>query len=100
MKLQLVVAGWLIALGASSPALAQTAGADRPSRPERSQQQREEFHPQREFRREQEFQRRRLERAEGGEGRPGRMTPEERQQLRRDIREHGRDVYHDRPRRF
>ena len=25
---------------------------------------------------------------------------EERQQLRRDIREHGRDVYRDRPRRF
>jgi hypothetical protein len=29
-----------------------------------------------------------------------RMADEERQQLRRDIREHGRDVYRDRPRRF
>lgn len=100
MKLQVMMAGLLIALGAGCPVLAQTAGGDNRSRLERGQQQREEFHQQREFRREQELQRRQLERGDGGEGRPGRMTPEERQQLRRDIREHGRDVYRDRPRRY
>jgi Spy/CpxP family protein refolding chaperone len=28
----------------------------------------------------------------------GRMTPEQRQQLRRDVHKHGRDIYRDRPR--
>ena len=31
------------------------------------------------------------------ERRDGRMTPDERQQLRRDIQDHGRDIYRDRP---
>ncbi|MBK9596280.1 MAG: hypothetical protein IPO57_13400 [Rhodocyclales bacterium] len=44
-------------------------------------------------------QRRQLQRHEH-EHRRERMTPEERHQLRRDIREHGRDVYRDRSRRF
>ncbi|MGC2520157.1 MAG: hypothetical protein WA373_13760 [Burkholderiales bacterium] len=29
--------------------------------------------------------------------RDGRMTPEERQQLRRDVHDHGREIYRDRP---
>jgi Skp family chaperone for outer membrane proteins len=86
------LAGILIALAASLPAQAQPGDGSR--RIERFQQQRE-FQRQRE----QEFQRRQFEREER-EGRPGRLSPEERQQLRRDIREHGRDVYRDRPRRF
>jgi len=83
------LAGALLALVASLPAQAQ---------PGDGQRRFERFQQQREMRRE-EFQRRPLER-DGEEGRPGRLTPEERQQLRRDIREHGRDVYRDRPRRF
>jgi len=43
---------------------------------------------------------RRQERMADEDRRHGRLSPEERQQLRRDIREHGRDVYRDRPRRF
>lgn len=100
MKRLTALAGILLALAASLPAQAQPG--DGPRRFERFQQQRElrreEFQRQREQRRE-EFQRRQEERAEQ-EGRPGRLTPEERQQLRRDIREHGRDVYRNRPRRF
>jgi len=94
------LAGVLISLVLSLPAQAQPGDGSR--RFERFQQQREmrreEFQRQREFRRE-EFQRRQQEREER-EGHPGRLSPEERQQLRRDIREHGRDVYRDRPRRF
>ena len=33
-----------------------------------------------------------------GPGGPGRMSPEERQQLRRDISSHGRDIYRERGR--
>mgnify|MGYP000858275341 CR=1 FL=1 len=95
MKRYAVLAGVLLTLVASLPAQAQPGDGSR--RFERLQQQRE-FQRQREMRRE-EFQRRQQEREEQ-EGRPGRLTPEERQQLRRDIREHGRDVYRDRPRRF
>ena len=29
--------------------------------------------------------------------REGRMTPEQRRQLRRDVHDHGRDIYRDRP---
>jgi hypothetical protein len=76
---------------------AQAQPGDGARRFERLEQQRE-FQPRREQRRE-GFQRRQQERQEQ-EGRPGRLTPEERQQLRRDIREHGRDVYPPRHRRF
>lgn len=100
MKRLAVLAGVLAALAASLPAQAQPGDGMR--RFEHLQRQRElhrgDFQRQREMRRE-EFQRHPLER-EGQEGRPGRLTPEERQQLRRDIREHGREVYRDRPRRF
>lgn len=91
MKRLASLAGVIIALASSLPALAQPAGGDPHRRFERFQQQRE-------LQRQQEFRQRRQERQEQ-EGRPGRLTPEERQQLRRDIREHGRDVYRDRPRR-
>lgn len=89
MKRIATLAGILVALAASLPAQAQAGDGQR--RFERFQQQRE-------MRRE-EFQHHQLER-EGQQGRYGRLTPEERQQLRRDIREHGREVYRDRPRRF
>lgn len=95
MKRFAALAGIFMALAVSLPAQAQPG--DGPRRFERFQQQRD-FQRQREMRRE-EFQRQQQERQEQ-EGRPGRLTPEERQQLRRDIREHGRDVYRDRPRRF
>lgn len=89
MKRFTALAGVLLALAFSFPAQAQPGDGSR--RFERNQQQRE-------LRRE-EWQRRQQERQER-EGRPGRLTPEERQQLRRDIREHGRDVYRPRQRRF
>ncbi len=99
MNFLALCAGVFLTLTASLPAQAQWAGRDQPRRMERQQvdrQQQGEFRRQREFRRDEELQRRRDE----DEGRQGRLTPEERQQLRRDIREHGRDVYRDRPRRF
>ncbi len=89
MKRLAALAGALLTLAAVLPAQAQ---------PGDGQHRFERFQQQREARRE-ELQHRRQERHEQ-EGRPGRLTPEERQQLRRDIREHGRDVYRDRPRRF
>lgn len=87
-----LIAGVFMAVAASLPVYAQPAGRDQPHRFERPQQ--------REFRRDEDLQRRQEERSENREARQGRLTPEERQQLRRDIREHGRDVYRDRPRRF
>lgn len=100
MKSLTALAGVLLALAASLPAQAQPGDGQR--RFERYQQQREfrreEAQRQREFRRE-EFQRRQQEH-DNRAGRQDRLTPEERQQLRRDIREHGRDVYRDRPRRY
>jgi len=101
VKILALLAGVFMAVTASLTAHAQPSGRDHPRRFERPQQERNvqkqrEFQRQREFRRDEETQRRRDE----GEERPGRLTPEERQQLRRDIREHGRDVYRDRPRRF
>lgn len=86
------LAAIFVALIAVSPAQAQPGGRDSSWRVERQQQ--------RDLRREDEMQRRRQERMAGEEGRHGRLSPEERQQLRRDIREHGRDVYRERPRRF
>lgn len=99
MKFMALLAGFFVAAMSSLPAHAQPAGRDFPRRFERPQQQRD-FQRQREFRREEEMQRRQQDRMAGEEGRQGRLTPEERQQLRRDIREHGRDVYRDRPRNF
>lgn len=92
MKFPAFLAGIFVAVTASLPAQAQPGGRDPAWRAERQQQ--------REFRRDEEMQRRHQDRMAGEEGRHGRLTPEERQQLRRDIREHGRDVYRDRPRRF
>lgn len=91
MRLAVFLAGIVIALAASLPAQAQPGGRERGWGAERQQQ---------EFRRDGDLQRRQQERMSGEQGRPGRLTPEERQQLRRDIREHGRDVYRERPRRF
>lgn len=89
VKRIVLLAGALMAVAVGVPARAQPGDGTRNF---------ERFHQQREMRRE-EFQRRHQEREER-EGRPGRLTLEERQQLRRDIREHGRDVYRERPRRF
>lgn len=36
------------------------------------------------------------DRNSGGPPRPGQLSPEERRQLRRDIYDHGRDIYRDR----
>lgn len=82
-----------LALLASLPALAQT-------QPDGHERGRDAGRHQQDFRRDGDLQRRQQDRMEGGQGQHGRLTPEERQQLRRDIREHGRDVYRDRPRRF
>ncbi len=92
MNYPALIVGVFVAVTASLPVYAQPAGRDQPRRFERPLQ--------REFRRDEELQRRQLERTENREAQQGRLTPEERQQLRRDIREHGRDVYRDRPRRF
>jgi len=86
------LAGVFLAVAASAPAQAQPGGRERTWGAERQQQ--------REFRRDEDLQRRQQDRMTGEQRRPGRLTPEERQQLRRDIREHGRDVYRDHPRRF
>jgi Spy/CpxP family protein refolding chaperone len=86
------LAGVFLAVAASAPAQAQPGGRERTWGAERQQQ--------REFRRDENLQRRQQDRMTGEQRRPGRLTPEERQQLRRDIREHGRDVYRDHPRRF
>lgn len=80
-------------LAASMPALAQPGGRERAWGAERQQQQRE-------YRPDEDRQRRQQDRMSGEQGRAGRLTPEERLQLRRDIREHGRDVYRERPKRF
>ena len=94
MKRFLALAGMFLLLVVSVPVLAQPGEGQR--RFERFEQQRawrqEALQRQREQRRE-EFQHRREE------GRV-RLTPEEREQLRRDIREHGRELYRERPRRF
>lgn len=95
MKILALCAGVFLTVTTSLPVHAQPSGRDHPRRFERQQQDRDILR-HRELRRDQEFQHRR----EDDEGRRGRLTPEERQQLRRDIREHGRDVYRDRPHRF
>lgn len=98
MNYRALLAGVFTIVISSLPAYAQPAGRDQPRRFERQQQR--DFQRQRELGRDEEIQRRQQERMENREERQGRLTPEERQQLRRDIREHGRDVYRDRPRRF
>ncbi|MDT3735821.1 MAG: hypothetical protein ROZ00_06330 [Denitratisoma sp.] len=91
MKQLVLLAGVLVALAASMPALAQPGGRERAWGDERQQ---------REYRPDEGRQRRQQDGMSGEQGRAGRLTPEERLQLRRDIREHGRDVYRDRPKRF
>jgi hypothetical protein len=88
------LAGVLLALVFSVPALAQSG--DGPRRLERPRQG--EAQEQRKPRRD-TFTQRQHERRESDAG-SGRLTQEERQQLRRDIREHGRSVYRKRQRRF
>lgn len=90
MKFPACLAGVFLAAAVSLPAQAQPGGRERAWGAEQQQ---------RGFRQDAESQRRQQERAAAEQGRQGRLTAEERQQLRRDIREHGRDVYGDRPRR-
>ncbi|MBV6474740.1 MAG: hypothetical protein MOGDAGHF_00228 [Rhodocyclaceae bacterium] len=87
-----IIASLLLACAASPPVQAQPGGRDPAWRAERQ--------PQRDAQRDDEMQRRQQERMSGEQGRRGRLSPEEREQLRRDIRQHGRDVYRDRSRRF
>lgn len=86
------LAGVFLVLMSSLPAQAQPGWRGPPLRDERPQQ--------REFRPDEDLQQRRRERLAKERDRHGSLTPEERQQLRRDIREHGRDVYRDRRRNF
>ncbi len=85
LKLRALLAGCLIVAAMIPSAQARPNGNERQREPERQQ---------REHRREAE-----PPRHQGEQGRSGRMTPEERQQLRQDIREYGRDVYRDGPKR-
>jgi hypothetical protein len=94
MKFLASLAGFFIALSASLPALAQPFDGERARR----FQQERPFQAQRE--RPLRGDPRQGERGAGESGRPGQLSPEERRQLRRDIREHGREVYRDRPSRF
>lgn len=91
MKLLAALAGIFIALTASLPARAQPHERDQPRR---FQQERQHM-PRRGA-----GDPRQDERGAGEQARPGQLSPEERRQLRRDIREHGREVYRDRPHRF
>lgn len=99
MKLLAALAGIFIVLTASLPARAQPYDRDQPRRFQRFQQERQHV-PQRELPRRGAGDPRQDERGAGEQARPGQLSPEERRQLRRDIREHGREVYRDRPRRF
>lgn len=83
-----------MALVASLPVYAQPDGRD----PPRRFQQERPLPPQRELPRRGADEPRRDRQRSDEAARPGRLSPEERQQLRRDIREAGRDVYRDRPR--
>lgn len=88
MKLLAALAGVFIAMTASLPAHAQ------PLRRLQRLQQERPLPPQRGT-----ADPRQGERGAGEPARPGQLSPEERRQLRRDIREHGREVYQERPRR-
>lgn len=87
MKFPIILAGILLWAATAAPAQAQQDRRERAWAVERQQERdaRREGGPS--------------DRIGGERGRYGHLTPEERQQLRRDIREHGRDVYRDRPRR-
>lgn len=91
MKFPIFLAGILLATASIVPAQAQQDRRERAWAVERQQE--------RDVRREGGPSHGPSDRIGGERGRYGHLTPEERQQLRRDIREHGRDVYRDRPRR-
>lgn len=97
MKRTAALAGVFLALMASLPAVAQPGYREPPPRFQRVQPERPL--PPRDLQRRGPVDPRQAEQA-APPRRPVPLTPEERQQLRRDIREHGRDVYRDRPRRF
>jgi hypothetical protein len=89
MKRLLIMASIATLLMSAAPGYAQQGGGnrrgmDRPMRqaPPPPQQQM----PQRDFRNDRDAQ----------DPRRGQLSPEERRQLRRDISDHGRDVYRDR----
>lgn len=90
MKLFAAFASAFIVLAASLPAQAQPAGRDQQPRVRQERQQ--QLPPG-------AADQRRDERGVGEPLPAGRLTPEERRQLRSDIREHGREVYRDRARR-
>lgn len=98
MKHLAAIAGIVLALAASLPAAAQPVRREGPP-PRFQRAQPDRPPPLRELQRRSPVDPRQEDAAPAP--RPPRpLTPEERQQLRRDIREHGRDVYRDRPRRF
>lgn len=93
MRFLAAVAGIALALLAGPPAEAQNGGRDS-HRFQRPQQERGAAPPPAQQRREAAEAAREGQR---GADRPrGYLTPEERQQLRRDIREHGGELYRDR----
>jgi len=96
-RLVALVGAFLAVLAASLPAAAQPLRREPPPRVQRAQPDRPP--PLRELQRRGPVEPR-PEDAALAPRPPRPLTPEERQQLRRDIREHGRDVYRDRPRRF
>lgn len=91
VKFPIFLAGILLAAASVAPAQARQDRREAAWAAERQQD--------RDVRRGGEPSRRQSDRMTDERGRFGHLTPEERQQLRRDIREHGRDVYRDRPRR-
>lgn len=90
MKLRAFFAGTLIA----AAIMPTQARADERERPWVGQRQQEGL------RRVPEPPLRWQEEREDARGRGSRLTVEERQQLRQDIRRHGRDLYRERPRHF
>ena len=88
MKRLVIMVGIAALLAGASPSHAQPQGPgggrrmDQPMRP-MPPPQRDQMPPARDFR-------------DAQDPRRGQMSPEERRQLRRDIGDHGRDVYRDR----
>ena len=82
----------LLALALSGPALAQHQGRGRGGQQQQQQQQQAQrpMMPPSQGTREAGFRQVQPQRQ------PGRMSDEERRQLRRDISDHGRDIYTDR----
>jgi hypothetical protein len=87
----------LLALALSGPALAQHQG--RGGRGQQQQQKQQEQQAQRPVMPPSQGAREAAFRRQQGQQQRGRMSDEERQQLRRDISDHGRDIYRDRGRR-